>query len=85
MRDSQEADFEGHSKADVQLSLRVLVVDDCRLYRESLSNILSEQIGVSSVCSADDLESLHLQQARCHPDPTWAKTSAQVCSGRGAR
>ncbi|HEY5151346.1 MAG TPA: response regulator transcription factor [Mycobacterium sp.] len=71
MRDSQSSGygriFLGDGAGDPAHSLAVLVVDDCRLYRESLSGILSEQDAVSSVWSAHNRESLQLQLGRFHP------------------
>jgi len=57
----------GHAAGDSQHSLTVLVVDDCRLYRESLAGILAEQGGASAVCSAHDPDSLQAQLSRLHP------------------
>jgi DNA-binding NarL/FixJ family response regulator len=59
--------FPRPSVGDSRMSLTILLVDDCRLYREGLAGILADQRGASAVYSAFDAESLEAQLSRLNP------------------
>jgi DNA-binding NarL/FixJ family response regulator len=49
-------------------SLGLLIVDDSRLYRDGLADIMAGQSGVASVRTANGLESVHAELSRSLPD-----------------